>query len=182
VALDQATVQRAIDKGDKGAVAVMKCLKSLSTQLSSCQLGITLTTLLTGFLMEPAISSLLRAPLAMLALPEAVIQTAGVVIAMTVATLLSMLIGELVPKNASIALPMAVGKAVARPQLLFTAVFKPAITSLTAFPTRCFICSAWKPRKNSPAPGRRLSWPPWCAGPPKWARWMPVPQTSCPGP
>jgi CBS domain containing-hemolysin-like protein len=75
VALDQATVQRAIDKGDKGAVAVMKCLKSLSTQLSSCQLGITLTTLLTGFLLEPAISSLLRAPLAMLALPEAIIQT-----------------------------------------------------------------------------------------------------------
>ncbi|AUI53041.1 hemolysin family protein [Arthrobacter crystallopoietes] len=133
VALDQATVQRAIDKGDKGAVAVMKCLKSLSTQLSSCQLGITLTTLLTGFLLEPAISSLLRAPLAMLALPEAIIQTAGVVIAMTVATLLSMLIGELVPKNASIALPMAVGKAVARPQLLFTAVFKPAIIVLNGF-------------------------------------------------
>jgi CBS domain containing-hemolysin-like protein len=133
VALDQATVQRAIDKGDKRAVAVMKCLKSLSTQLSSCQLGITLTTLLTGFLLEPAISSLLRAPLALLALPEAIIQTAGVVIAMTVATLLSMLIGELVPKNASIALPMAVGRAVARPQLLFTAVFKPAIIVLNGF-------------------------------------------------
>ncbi|EMY33274.1 hypothetical protein D477_015631 [Arthrobacter crystallopoietes BAB-32] len=133
VALDQPAVQRAIDQGDKGAVPLMKCLKSLSTQLSSCQLGITLTTLLTGFLLEPAISSLLRAPLAALAVPEAVIRPAGAVIAMTLATLLSMLIGELVPKNASIALPMAVGKAVARPQLVFTAVFKPAIVLLNGF-------------------------------------------------
>jgi CBS domain containing-hemolysin-like protein len=133
VALDQPAVQRAVDRGEKGAVPLMKCLKSLSTQLSSCQLGITLTTLLTGFLLEPAISSLLRAPLAALALPDAVLRPLGAVIAMTVATLLSMLIGELVPKNASIALPMAVGKAVARPQLVFTAIFKPAIVVLNGF-------------------------------------------------
>lgn len=133
VALDQPAVQRAVDRGEKGAAPLMRCLKSLSTQLSSCQLGITLTTLLTGFLLEPAISSLLRAPLSALALPEAVIRPAGAVIAMTVATLLSMLLGELVPKNASIALPMAIGKAVARPQLVFTAIFKPAILLLNGF-------------------------------------------------
>ncbi|MFD1211201.1 hemolysin family protein [Arthrobacter sp. GCM10027362] len=133
VALDQPTVQRAIDNGDKGAVPLMRCLKSLSTQLSSCQLGITLTTLLTGFLLEPSISSLLRMPLAAAGVPEAVREPAAVVIAMTLATLLSMLIGELVPKNASIALPMAIGKAVARPQLVFTAVFKPAIVVLNGF-------------------------------------------------
>ncbi|MGM0929357.1 MAG: hemolysin family protein [Actinomycetota bacterium] len=133
VALDQPTVQRAIDKGDRGAVPLMKCLKSLSTQLSSCQLGITLTTLLTGFLMEPAISSLLRPPLAALGLAEAAIQPIGAVIAMVIATLLSMLLGELVPKNASIALPMAVGKLVARPQLVFTAIFKPFVLMLNGF-------------------------------------------------
>jgi CBS domain containing-hemolysin-like protein len=133
VALDQPAVQRAVDRGEKGAVPLMKCLKSLSTQLSSCQLGITLTTLLTGFLLEPAISSLLRAPLAALGLPDAAVRPLAAVIAMTVATLLSMLIGELVPKNASIALPMVIGKAVARPQLLFTAVFKPAIVLLNGF-------------------------------------------------
>lgn len=133
VALDQPTVQRAIDNGDKAAVPLMRCLKSLSTQLSSCQLGITLTTLLTGFLLEPSISALLRVPLAALGMPEAVLEPVAVIIAMTVATLLSMLIGELVPKNASIALPMVIGKAVARPQLVFTAIFKPAIVVLNGF-------------------------------------------------
>ncbi|NKX51485.1 HlyC/CorC family transporter [Arthrobacter deserti] len=133
VALDQPTVQRAIDNGDRAAVPLMRCLKSLSTQLSSCQLGITLPTLLTGFLLEPSISALIRPALAAAGVPAAVHGPAAAIIAMTLATLLSMLIGELVPKNASIALPMAVGKAVARPQLMFTAIFKPAIVLLNGF-------------------------------------------------
>ena len=59
VALDQSTVQRAMADGERGAEPLMRCLKSLSTQLSSCQLGITLTTLLTGFVMEPSVGRLL---------------------------------------------------------------------------------------------------------------------------
>lgn len=133
VALDQNSVRRAITNGDTGAEPLLKCLKSLSTQLSSCQLGITLTTLLTGFVMEPAISSLLRGPLTALGITEALVTTIGVVIAMTLATLLSMLLGELVPKNMSISVPFAIGKALARPQLAFTAVFKPGIVVLNGF-------------------------------------------------
>jgi CBS domain containing-hemolysin-like protein len=52
---------------------------------------------------------------------------------MTFATLLSMLIGELVPKNMAIALSFPIGKALARPQLVFTAIFKPAIIVLNGF-------------------------------------------------
>jgi CBS domain containing-hemolysin-like protein len=71
VALDQASVQRAVDNGDHAAAPLLKCLKSLSTQLSSCQLGITLTTLLTGFVMEPSVGQLLVGPLGLLGLaPE----------------------------------------------------------------------------------------------------------------
>src|SRR5690625_6711339 len=54
ISLDVPTVQRMVDDGDKGAEPVLKALKSLSTQLSSCQLGITLTALLTGFFLEPS--------------------------------------------------------------------------------------------------------------------------------
>lgn len=133
VALDQNTVRRAISNGEAGAEPLLRCLKSLSTQLSSCQLGITLTTLLTGFVMEPAISALLRGPLESLGVPDAAVVPIGVVVAMTLATLLSMLLGELVPKNMSIALPMAIGKALARPQLAFTAVFKPGVLLLNGF-------------------------------------------------
>jgi len=133
VALDQATVQRAVDNGDTAAAPLLKCLKSLSTQLSSCQLGITLTTLLTGYVMEPSVGRLLEGPLAALGLAEAAATSVSLVVAMILATLLSMLIGELVPKNAAIALSFQVGKALARPQLVFTAIFKPAIVLLNGF-------------------------------------------------
>ncbi|MDQ0030097.1 hemolysin family protein [Arthrobacter bambusae] len=133
VALDQATVQRAVDGGDHAAAALLRCLKSLSTQLSSCQLGITLTTLLTGFVMEPSVGSLLHGPLLSAGLPEAAAQSVSLILAMTFATGLSMLIGELVPKNLALALAFPLGRALARPQLMFTAVFKPAIVVLNGF-------------------------------------------------
>ncbi|MPY09476.1 CNNM domain-containing protein [Arthrobacter bussei] len=136
VALDQTYVQRAVDDGDTGAEPLLRCLRSLSTQLSSCQLGITMTTLLTGYVMEPSVGRLLEGPLTSLGLSEALVASSSIVIAMVLATLLSMLIGELVPKNLSIALPFRVGKALARPQLLFTAVFKPAIIVLNGFSNR----------------------------------------------
>ncbi|MGA7204823.1 MAG: CNNM domain-containing protein, partial [Specibacter sp.] len=111
VALDQSTVQRAVDDGDRAAAPLLRCLKSLSTQLSSCQLGITLTTLLTGFLIEPSLGSLLSVPLAGVGVPDAAVAPIALTTAMVVATLLSMLIGELVPKNMAIAKSFEIGKA-----------------------------------------------------------------------
>ncbi|HYO17051.1 MAG TPA: CNNM domain-containing protein, partial [Dermatophilaceae bacterium] len=45
VALDNTTVQRAIESGDTAAKPVLASLRQLSTQLSASQVGITLTTL-----------------------------------------------------------------------------------------------------------------------------------------
>lgn len=133
VALDQPTVRRAVEDGDTRAEPLLRCLTTLSTQLSSCQLGITLTTLLTGYVMEPSVGRLLQGPLASLGLPPAASLSVSVVAAMVLATLLSMLLGELIPKNMSIALPFKVGRLLARPQLAFTFVFKPAILLLNGF-------------------------------------------------
>ncbi|NUP75743.1 MAG: HlyC/CorC family transporter [Sinomonas sp.] len=131
VALDHATVHRSIARGERGAKALMQCLTSLSTQLSSCQLGITLTTLLTGFVIEPSVGQLVETPLSALGVPGA--HAVSLIIAMVIATRGSMLLGELVPKTLAIARALVVGRAVARPQLVFTALFKPAIVVLNGF-------------------------------------------------
>lgn len=136
IALDVPTVQRLVDDGDKGAEPLLKCLKTLSTQLSACQLGITLTVLLTGYMMEPSLGRLLAGPLENAGLSGAAASSVSLVIAMIVATFLSMLIGELIPKNLAIARAMSVGRALARPQLVFTTVFKPAIFVLNGFSNR----------------------------------------------
>ena len=128
ISLDVPTVQRMVDDGDKGAEPVLKALKSLSTQLSSCQLGITLTALLTGFFLEPSLGRLLVTPLQpLLGDNEAVVYSISLTIAMIIGTALSMLIGELVPKNLSLARAMPVARLLARPQLIFTAIFRPII-------------------------------------------------------
>ncbi|MCH8561732.1 hemolysin family protein [Nesterenkonia sp. YGD6] len=133
VALDQPTVQHAIDRGDRSAPAVMRCLKSLSTQLSSCQLGITLTTLLTGYVAEPALGALLAAPLEALGVPEQALSAVSLTVALIIATMVTMIIGELVPKNLAIAEAYGVARVLAKPQLVFTAVFRPLIKVLNGF-------------------------------------------------
>jgi len=98
VALETATVQQAKDSGDKAADAVLRCLKTLSTQLSSCQIGITITTLLTGYTLDAAIKALTTGAISSLGLPTSVTDVLTLVLAMLIATLLSMVVGELLDR------------------------------------------------------------------------------------
>ena len=127
VNLDRGDLEARRERGESRLTMTIAALKITSTHLSSAQLGITLTTLLTGYTMEPAISSLLRGPLTGLGLPDGAVVPIASVIAITVATLLSMILGELVPKNFALALPIATAKLVIPFQTVFTMVFRPFV-------------------------------------------------------
>ncbi len=130
VNLDRTDLEARRDKGEKRLGMPISALKRTSTHLSSAQLGITLTTLLTGFTIEPAISALLEPPLTSVGVPEAAVVPIATVIGVTIATLLSMIIGELVPKNFALALPLPTAKLVIPFQVVFTTVFRPAVSLL----------------------------------------------------
>ncbi len=130
VNLDRADLEARRARGETRLGMTISALKITSTHLSSAQLGITLTTLLTGYTMEPAISSLLAGPLTAIGLPEALVRPVGATTAIVIATLLSMIIGELVPKNFALALPLATAKVVIPFQAAFTWVFRPAVALL----------------------------------------------------
>lgn len=127
VNLDRSELEARDARGEKGLKPTIKALKITSTHLSSAQLGITLTTLLTGYTFEPAISSLLREPLLGAGVPEAFVPGIGAVVGIFLATVFSMVIGELVPKNFALALPRQTAKFVVPFQTLFTTVLKPVI-------------------------------------------------------
>jgi len=129
VNLDRNDLETRAQKGEKRLGPTIKALKITSTHLSGAQLGITLTTLLTGYTFEPAVSALLSGPLGNLGVPSAVVPVVGSIIGVVIATLFSMVIGELVPKNFALALPLATAKLVVPFQTLFTTVFKPVILS-----------------------------------------------------
>lgn len=130
VNLDRSELEARRARGETRLGMTIAALKITSTHLSSAQLGITLTTLLTGYTMEPAISRLLAGPLLAIGVPEGAVRPVGSILAITVATLLSMIIGELVPKNFALSLPRQTAKVVIPFQWLFTTVFRPAIRLL----------------------------------------------------
>ena len=131
VNLDRSDLEVRQERGERGLGMVISALRHTSTHLSSAQLGITITTLLTGYTLEPAFSALLS-PLLSGFLPKAMVSIVATIIAIVVATLLSMIIGELVPKNLALSLPRTIGKVVIPFQVVFTAVFRPAVTVLNS--------------------------------------------------
>jgi CBS domain containing-hemolysin-like protein len=120
---DRTELESRQSSGEKRLKLPIAAVKRTSTHLSAAQLGITLTTLLTGFLAEPAISSLLSPWLTSLGLGTDGVTVVGAVLALTIATLVSFLFGELVPKNMALSVPVATLKAVAIFQIAFTYFF-----------------------------------------------------------
>lgn len=127
VTVDRATVARQAAAGDGRAVSLLVGLKSLSTQLSGAQVGITVTTLALGYVMEPSLAELIGTPLRSWGVPADLAETIGVVLALVVATVLSMVFGELVPKNIAVAEPLETAKSVITPLRISTSVFRPLI-------------------------------------------------------
>ena len=130
VTADRSTVERRAEEGDSGAKSILSALQTLSTQLSGAQLGITITSLVVGFIAEPSIAALLRGPLGLTGLSDGATTGVAFGIAFVLATGSQMVFGELVPKNWAIAEPMRVGRRVVGFQRGFTAVSKPLITVL----------------------------------------------------
>ncbi len=129
VAADRAELDLAAKADDRAAQRALAAVRTLSFQLSGAQLGITITTLLVGFLAEPSITTLLRPALDAMGLPGAAADAVGIVVALTLATVLQMVLGELIPKNWAIARPTPVARAVAAPMAVFTTTFRPLIAA-----------------------------------------------------
>ncbi len=132
-ALERSQVDaHAAAKGDRRARAVQRAHRSLSFQLSGSQLAITVTTLATGYIAEPAIATLFVPGLAALGLSEGAAAGTATVLALVLATALSMVFGELVPKNLAIADPLRTARAVVWLQSGFANAFRWLIGALNA--------------------------------------------------
>lgn len=146
--LERSDLEARRARGERGFGLTIRALKRTSTHLSSAQLGITLTTLLTGYTMEPAISFLLTGPLGAVGLPEGAIRPVGAVVAITVATFISMTVGELIPKNFALSVPRQTARVLIPLQLAFSFVFRPAIRFLQATANRILMAMGIEPKEE----------------------------------
>ena len=86
-ALEKSTVDADVrDRGDRRSRQVQNAHRTLSFQLSGAQLGITITTLVTGYLAEPVLSKFLRPALEWTGMPEVWSAALTLILALVIAT------------------------------------------------------------------------------------------------
>jgi CBS domain containing-hemolysin-like protein len=129
VAIDRDRVELDATAGARGARSTASALRRLSFHLSGAQLGITVTSLVVGFIAEPTIASALE-PVVGDVLGERRAGTISIAIALTLATLVSMIVGELVPKSIAIARPRPTAYALSGPMVLISRLLGPLISFL----------------------------------------------------
>jgi CBS domain containing-hemolysin-like protein len=112
------------------ARAAVAAMRELSNTLAGAQVGITIATLLLGFVAEPAVADLLVLAVGWLPIPSAVLHTVALVTALLIVVFLHMVIGEMAPKNIAIATPERLALWLALPFRAFMTVFKPLIFAL----------------------------------------------------
>ena len=148
VNIDRSDLEARQRDGEQGLGRTIDALKITSTHLSSAQLGITLTTLLAGYTFEPALSAFIGVPLQALGVPEEAVTPIAAVLGLFIATVISMIVGELLPKNLALALPVRVARFVMPFQSGFTAVFRPAVAVLNGSANRVLRAIGVEPKEE----------------------------------
>ncbi|MFI8230523.1 hemolysin family protein [Streptomyces sp. NPDC085900] len=127
VSADRLALAREARAGDRRAARALKVLERLSFMLSGAQLGITVTGLVVGFIAEPSVSALLRPALSGVGVPGAAVTGISVVVSFVGATVVQMVLGELVPKNLAIAVPERLAKSLAASTLTYLKIVGPVV-------------------------------------------------------
>jgi CBS domain containing-hemolysin-like protein len=127
VAVDRSRLQTLAAGGDAAAGRALKVTGRLSFVLSGAQVGITVTALLAGYFAEPYLGAGLEHVLGSAGLPAAVSMSVSVVLALLLATIIQMVLGELAPKNLAIARAEAIALRLSRSTLVYLTVAGPLI-------------------------------------------------------
>lgn len=118
--------------GSRTAATTLRAMENVSLMMAGAQLGITICSLGLGALSEPAIAHLLEGPFDSLGIPEGAHHPLSFAIALSLVTFLHVVLGEMVPKNITLAAPDRAALILAPPLVMVVRVLRPLITSLNA--------------------------------------------------
>ncbi len=127
VAARRAKLEERAEEGDRRSRRAIRVHKRLSFMLSGAQLGITVTSLVVGFIAEPTLGQALEPVMGAIGLPERAQAGVALSVGFVIATALQMVVGELAPKNLAIAKPEPVARALAGSTLVFLRLAGPLI-------------------------------------------------------
>ena len=148
VAVDRGRVSRHAKEGRSAARVTEKLLGRLSYHLSGAQLGITITSLVLGFIAEPTVARVLE-PAVVAVVGEGSGRGVSIAVALALATTVQMVLGELVPKSLAIAYPTGTAYALAPVMRLYGIVVKPVVALFNG-------CANWVVRRLGIEPQEEL--------------------------
>ncbi|MFC9063155.1 CNNM domain-containing protein, partial [Streptomyces sp. NPDC057074] len=119
--------------GDKRARMTLWGLEHISQMMATAQLGITVSSLVLGAVAEPAIAHLMEPVFEAVHMPHALVHPVAFAIALTLATYLHMLIGEMIPKNIALAAPASTALFLGPALVALTRALKPFVFGINAF-------------------------------------------------
>jgi CBS domain containing-hemolysin-like protein len=133
IAVPRTRIDQLVDQGNRRAIYVQRSVRQLSLMLAGAQLGITMASLGLGAVAEPAVAHLLEIGLeSIVHLPAGALHTISFIIALAIVVFLHMVVGEMAPKNLTIARPEQSALWLAGPMRAFVFVFRPFIWVLNA--------------------------------------------------
>lgn len=133
ISVRRSQIEPLAQEGDRRAKSVLWGLEHVSALLAAAQLGITLCTLVLGVVAEPAIAHLLEPVFHAVGVSKGVGHAVSFVIALTLATYLHMLLGEMVPKNIALAEPVRSALLLGPPLVTLSRALRPVIFAINAF-------------------------------------------------
>jgi CBS domain containing-hemolysin-like protein len=133
ISVRRSQIEPYAEQGDRRAKSVLWGLEHVSALMAAAQLGITLCTLVLGVVAEPAIAHLLEPVFHAVGVPKGAGHAVSFVIALTVATYLHMLLGEMVPKNIALAEPVRSALLLGPPLVTLARGLRPVIFAVNAF-------------------------------------------------
>ncbi|MFI9392270.1 hemolysin family protein [Streptomyces bauhiniae] len=133
ISVRRSQVEPLAQEGDRRARRVLWGLEHVSALMAAAQLGITLCTLVLGVVAEPAIAHLLEPVFHAAGVPSGAGHAVSFVIALTLATYLHMLLGEMVPKNIALAEPVRTALLLGPPLVALARALRPVIFTINAF-------------------------------------------------
>jgi CBS domain containing-hemolysin-like protein len=132
VSVRRTRIEELVAQGSRTAKAVHKAINELDRYIAGTQVGITLASLILGWVSEPALAALITPLLVWLPLGVSKIlaHSIAVIISFAIITMLHVVLGELVPKSLALQKPEETALVVARPMQWAMFVFRPFIWSL----------------------------------------------------
>src|SRR3989475_113111 len=132
VAARRTRIEEMIRRGDRKAKTVQQALQDLYRQLSAAQLGITVASILLGYVAEDTVAHLFREWFA--GLPPALdfLTRGGIasIVAVAIISFLHVVFGEQAPKAWAITYPEKTSRWIARPLILFSWITRPFTDAL----------------------------------------------------